>query len=502
MFLKTRSHLVFRKWLRMQESETVRQTSERMHANAACGKTAPDWAFSPAAASRRLLQGFSATALSPVVITVAQLVSVPVFLRFWGPNLYGEWLLLSTVPSYLSLSDMGFGSVAGNDMTMRVAARDRIGALSSFQSAWVMICAISAAVSVLAVSAGYLLPLNHWLNVASMSQTEFRGVLLLLICYALGSLQTTLAVSGFRCDGNYALAALLLNILKLVEALGTAAAVALGARPVLAAEFLVIVRWGGHLLLCLVLRRRSPWIVWGIKHASRASVRQMLRPASAFMAFPLGNALSIQGMLLIVGIVLGPLAVTVFSTTRTLTRVGFMILETIRQSIWPEMSAAFGAENWAYARKLHGKACQVSVLLCAAAVLFLAIFGRRIYVIWTHRSVTFSPSLFYTLLAVVIADSLWSASSVTSLACNAHQAIAAAYLGGTVISLALAYISMTRLGLLGPALALLIIDIPMTRYVLRNSLSVLHDTPRGFFHELCTAPNLRGLTAHAIGKES
>jgi O-antigen/teichoic acid export membrane protein len=365
-----------------------------------------------------------------------------------------------------------------------------------------MICAISAGVSALAVCAGYLLPLGRWLKVASMSQREFRGVLLLLICYALGSLQTTLTASGFRCDGNYAIAALLLNILKLFEALGVAAAVALGARPVLAAIFLVIVRWGGLVLLCLVMRHRSPWITWGVKHANRASIRQMARPACAFMAFPLGNALSIQGMLVVVGVVLGPLAVTVFSTTRTLTRVGFLILETIKQSIWPEMSAAFGAKNWAYARKLHGKACQVSVLLCAAAVLFLAIFGPRIYVVWTHGSVKFEPTLFYVLLAVIIADSLWSASSVTSLACNAHQRIAAAYLGGTIASLALAYISMSRFGLVGPALALLAIDVPMTRYVLRSSLAILRETPRGFLNELCTTPNLLGLAVQVMGKES
>src|SRR6266478_3684793 len=77
------------------------------------------------AASQRLLRAIGATALYPIVTAVIQLVSVPIFLRFWGPRLYGEWLLLSTLPSYLSLSDMGFASVAGNDMTMRVAAGDR-----------------------------------------------------------------------------------------------------------------------------------------------------------------------------------------------------------------------------------------------------------------------------------------------------------------------------------------------------------------------------------------
>ncbi len=34
-----------------------------------------------------------------------QLVSVPVFLHFWGPKLYGEWLVLSAIPVYLGFTD-------------------------------------------------------------------------------------------------------------------------------------------------------------------------------------------------------------------------------------------------------------------------------------------------------------------------------------------------------------------------------------------------------------
>ena len=72
-----------------------------------------DLALKSAAASRRLLQGFGASALYPIVTAIVQVLTVPIFLRFWGPGLYGEWLVLITVPQYMALSDMGFGSVAG-----------------------------------------------------------------------------------------------------------------------------------------------------------------------------------------------------------------------------------------------------------------------------------------------------------------------------------------------------------------------------------------------------
>src|SRR5216684_7073450 len=116
----------------------------------------------------RLIRGLGATALGSVVTAIVQIVSVPVFLHFWGVKLYGEWLILSAIPTYLMLSDMGFGSVAGNDMTMRVAAGDREGALETFQSTWVLITGTSLLVVFTVLGLIWFLPLTRWLNLSSI----------------------------------------------------------------------------------------------------------------------------------------------------------------------------------------------------------------------------------------------------------------------------------------------------------------------------------------------
>src|SRR3984885_3900212 len=98
---------------------------------------------------RRILRGVGSTALGPLITIVVQVISVPVFLHSWGAKLYGEWLILSAIPTYLAFSDIGFGNVAANDMTMRVAAGDRDGALVTFQSTWLLISACSLAAGTL-----------------------------------------------------------------------------------------------------------------------------------------------------------------------------------------------------------------------------------------------------------------------------------------------------------------------------------------------------------------
>src|SRR5712664_1487709 len=437
----------------------------------------------------RLIRGFGATALGPIVTAIVQIVSVPIFLHFWGAKLYGEWLVISAIPIYLALSDIGFGSVAGNDMTMRVAAGDREGALETFQSTWVLIGVTSLLVEIAVLGAIWFLPLTRWLNLSSVGLAEVRLVLIILSVYAIFAVQAGLVMSGFRSDGNFALSTVMYSVVRLAEWIMATIAVALGAGPLRVAGALLVARILGTFVMGWLMVRKSPWLRFGFRHARFSSVQRLAPLAVAFMAFPVGSALSVQGMVVVVGIVLGPVAVATFSTMRTLTRLGFQIMETIKNSVWPELSAAYGAQNWNLARKLHRTACQASLWLSILAVVFLFIAGGRIVTVWSHGRIVMDVSAFRWLLLVVVANSFWNTSSVATMASNKHQRIAAAYFAATAAATVVAYLLLPRFGLSGAAMALLIVDITVGWFVVKSSLMELDEGLRQFLKALLRVPD-------------
>jgi O-antigen/teichoic acid export membrane protein len=238
------------------------------------------------------------------------------------------------------------------------------------------------------------------------------------------------------------------------------------------------------MLYRLLLRRLSPWVKLGFDHASILTVHRMLKPSLAFIALPIGNALSFQGFTIVVGMVLGPIAVTAFSTTRTLTRVGIQMINALSNGIWPEFSSAFGAGNLSLARTLHRRAYQASLLLAISCAAFLWLLGPRLYHVWVRRSVPLDPLCFHILLLVTIASSLWYASAVVQMSANKHSRLAFVYLGATVLSCIAGYALTRKLGLAGAATALLVIDVVMCGYVLRTSLRQMQDTPGDFLRSV------------------
>jgi O-antigen/teichoic acid export membrane protein len=426
---------------------------------------------------RRLATGFGAQALGPIVTMGIQLLNVPLYLSFWGADLYGEWLILSAMPSYLSMSDVGFGTVAGNDMMMKAAAGDRAGAAEVFRSCTVLVVGISFLLLALVAIGILILPFEHWLNLTQITGWQARQVLLLLSLDAVLCIQPSLILNGFKAANQFAFGTLLVNIMRAVEGGLALAILCLHGRPVHIALSMVCVRIAGTILMALMMLRVAPWLSFSPRGTNMRAIRALTAPAFAFMTFPLANAASIQGMTIVLGIVSGPIAVASFGPIRTLSRGLLLIVETIKNSIWPELSYAIGCQDWVLGRKIFRIAMQISVYLSLIGGLTMAALGPWIFAKWTHGRVAFSMPTFLFLLVSLFFYSVWNTSSVALTAANKHERLAVGLLVSTFLSLAVAFPMVKWLGLPGAPLAqILIVDIPMTIFVLPISCRLLQDS--------------------------
>lgn len=445
----------------------------------------------PAAVKRRLAAGFSVNVFSRGVSTLVQLVSVPIFLRHWGADLYGEWLLLNSVPSSLALSDIGFGSTAGNEMTMLMAVGKQAEALEVFQSVLALTTAISSLIGVAFLGLVWFLPWDRWLHTYSISRHDTRMVILLLVLSTLLTMQEQLFQGAFRCVSKYVLGTFLKSLVLLGSFIAVSGVVLFGGDVLQTAWAYFWVNAVGTLLLWIALRREVPWIRFGFEHARMDSLKRLWMPSLSFLALPMGNIVNLQGMLLVVGHVLGPAAVAIFSTARTVSRVAVQFMNIISNTIWPELSTAVGAEDWQLARSIHRRACQISIGSGVAIVLAMSAVGPWIWRRWTLHSFPTDTVLLDLMLLLVIFSSLWMTSLTALVATNQHQRITPLYLAATFGALGLAWALAHPFGLRGVAVALIAGEILIASTVLRTSLKFLGDTFGGFARSMFTVPKLR-----------
>lgn len=406
---------------------------------------------------KRLLHGVGANAFNQVGIAIVQLVTVPTLSTRWGLDLYGWWILVSAIPSYIALSDLGFATAAGNEMTMALARKEFSRADGVFQSSWALISAISAFLIVVIVAVLAIVP-DSYLTVTGIDATTTRTIILLLSGQSLGILQSGILLAAFRASGRYALGTAIQGMINISEGISVIVIVWAGGGALMAAVALFLVRMIGVTTQRLLLTRVETRFSWGLRKASFAEIRTLAKPAFAALSLPIAQASFLQGTNIAIGAASSTADLATFSAVRTLVRVGIQAVTLLNHATLPEFSAVV-------ARKEREKELQLCLLTFGWCLLVLTpmglligMFGPLLVSVWSQGAIHASEHLIVVMSLVMVINGLWHPFSNLLLAINKHPWFAYPYAALALTSVGVTYFAVQWCGLLGAAFSLLLLD--------------------------------------------
>ena len=418
---------------------------------------------------RRIATGIGANAFGQMLTIGMQLVALPMYLHFWDAARYGTWLMLSAVPSYFSMADVGMVTAAGNKMTMEVGRGDETGANRTFQSAFVFMlvtCCTMLALSVLILML---------VNFSKISNAEYKLTLGLLIGGVLIAFFNGMTEAIFRATGRYGLGTTLGQLTRLGEWSGGMLGLCLTGSFVAVAFGMLLARTVGLFVVVTYSARTTSTIKWGVRRASAVEVRSMVRPAAMFMMFPVVNALTFQGFTLLVGGLFGTISVAVFNTYRTMARVTVQATSTLSFAAGPEMSRLFGASNKGSLKRLFHRANTISAVLALVLPLAIALVGPTLLAVWTRGRIPYHASLLWVMLLYAAVSSLWHVPRVLLLSINRHSRMAVYSLLAATSSLIVAFIVGKLFSLVALVWVLVISEMVMAICVQRLAVRILEN---------------------------
>lgn len=408
--------------------------------------------------AQRIVKAFFAHGLGQAVSVFAQVISVPLFLSVWGAAKYGEWILISTIPTYLALSDLGLSTVAANEMDQRAAVGDLdrlqviYRTLSATIAFFVLIVLIASGAAWWAFGAGF-----HVFRY--MSVDEVRLIALILTCDVCLSVMYGPQTAALRSANCYALSIGILNVTRFFVLVFGLVGLLVFKTPIAVALGMLIARVVGYGAQQVVKNRYCPWATLFPLTIDRRWLGKSLVPSLVFLGFPLSNSLNFQGILWVIGTALGPAQVTTFSTMRTLTRVAVQMMNLLSNSVWSEVSKLFAVGRTSDVKKIKRRLTMVTIMVATVIGIGMSQYGERFYAAWTGKHVAFDSTLFDVLLLSMIANSLWQSTSIFVIAINRHMRFALAYLLAAVGTIFVGLFAVRHGGLVSVAICLLGLDV-------------------------------------------
>ncbi|GAA5524814.1 hypothetical protein Maes01_01373 [Microbulbifer aestuariivivens] len=406
----------------------------------------------------KILSGVGANTYGQLVTLLTQLISVPIFLSNWGVEIYGQWLIISTIPAYLMLSDFGVGTVAKNKMVMHAANNEECESRKVYNAAAIFTGLLSCLLLVSVIVVISTDVAKEFLAGDSFDENDVVIAIVFLLLQVIVGMFTNLKSAVYTVCRRYAEGMVFVHTARLFEVFLSLAALILYGDIVSVA----LAGFSGRVLIYSIMSIRLFWLTQTYylypSLSAFQSALSLLKLGGAFIIFPMGLAISIQGMTLVVGSILGAAAVAQFNAIRTLTRVLVQIGSIVNHSLWPEITVAFQQNNQELLRGLWKNSLFFVAVSSSLASLFLSIFSEEIFSMWLGEF-ELDGALYGLMLFVAIMSASAQSSWIVLMATNNHAKFAIYYILTSILSVIIAATLMPIIGVISAGIGLLLSEI-------------------------------------------
>jgi O-antigen/teichoic acid export membrane protein len=440
---------------------------------------------------KRLVPSLGLSGIIYSVVTLGQIVSVPILLHAWGDRLYGEWLALTSLVASLNLFNAGVQThvmnlLIGHHVRGEIEAGRRV--LHSALRLYTLLCGLALGVTLVLA---FTPSLAGFLNLRALPASHLRLIVLmqgLLATYAIleGLLMSLLIVSKQMPRR------LMYSLVERVVFVGAPALVAaLGGAPLSVSLILAVGMMGIAFVQLADVRRRSPFPP-GLEAGSWRHAFSLLAPSLTFFAVTLSYQLLTTGIVIVISAGVGPAAVALYSTTLMLTNFVRSLLSQGLNVLWPEVTSdsAQGAKNLFFWYRLSLKL--MGTFVVAMAILLYTL-GPEALAYWTRGRLEPDAALNALLVLYLLVHAPELVARTYGLATNRQSPIFKVELFTALLAILLSLSFIPSLGLRGAAWALALSQFIGSGTMQMLALGWTHGTRSVWFQDVI----VRGLPSFA-----
>ena len=405
----------------------------------------------------RISRSVGAEALGQSLNIGMRIILIPLFISAWGAEAYGEWLILTAVVAWFSLGDFGGQLYYVNRLTEEWAKKSNTGFQDVFSTGISVFLTSAVVIFSFSVAAIYFLPLEGWLNLKTISPGELNTITLLMVFRLLIALPIGLLQGIYRAIGFQGTSVMYSNMMLLIQFLASIYALLQGASMI----WLALIEVAPFLLILPIilwdLKRRLPkeFELSNLSRASYSVFRESISPSIHFLALQLSMGMMIQGVILVIANVLGPIEVAIFSSMRIVANVMSRFMGMIANAAWPEVTKLAAAHSNLRLFQLF-KIVQMLTLYFGACYLFLITnYGKELFEWWLRGGLTFDFWVMYFLVCQVLLGALVTWGSNILMATNNHEEFVRWQLVINLCTLVATYIGCLQFGMIGGVILLI-----------------------------------------------
>lgn len=345
-----------------------------------------------------------------VTTAATQLLMVPLFVYSWGIDKYGNWLTLTALLMLLSFSDFGFLNIISNKVN---TLSSRFKCVQT-QLTWSGILWFATSFSITFIIVGLIY--NYWVNLSVMPYGIYWFFFTLSVFLS----------NTMRSSIGYYKSLIALSFAKVIEI------IIIGLALYFTDSFFIIsTAYAVAGLIGFIILFRYRFLNIGYKPKINSNPKFYLKSrGKAFFSFlmPAGLTLWLQTSVTLAGYFFTGTEAAIFSTIRSLSRLGVQWVNTINTSYWGRMACLIKMNEKKETAQLIYKTFIMSIAGLLLMLFAFIMFGDVFYQYWTGFNIS---SYWEEAIIIVIASvfsGLWTNLALPFMASSRYYKFSGFYL--------------------------------------------------------------------------
>ena len=420
---------------------------------------------------RRIVKAVYSGGAARLLTSAVGLLSLPLCVRYLGPERYGVWATVTTTAVWINLLDMGVGNTLTNHISRAFALDDREAGRRYFTNALALTGCASAIAGLIAT---LLFGFVNWSRVFNTqgSLPEIRHTIAIAVAITLIGLPCCLCsklLAGYQQLQRYSYATAGGAVASLF---GLAAGIVLHVRmPLLYLMSAGCIPAANlALLLCTIMEK--PWLMPRFSALNGRAISELLTSGSSFLLIQIASVVVFSSDNLIVSHYLGPAEVTPYNVTWRLAGLAAVLQTLMFPAVWPAYAEAYALQEYAWIRQTFLTMIRGVAVLSVSCAVILALFGRPIIRWWAGYAAVPDRMLLLAMAVWAVINGLMSVESCLLAALNRIRVQAMLSVCAAAVNVCLSVVLVKRVGAVGVIAGtilsyLLVLVVPQT-LVVRN----------------------------------
>jgi O-antigen/teichoic acid export membrane protein len=444
--------------------------------------------------TRRILYGMSGQAFARAANAIYTIALVPLLIRAWGVQGFGEWISLAALISYASYANFGVVTTGGNEVVMAMGADDLRRARLAYQMSQNLTIYVVTPLLIGTGLVANLLPFDQLLNLTQISRQDATTITwLALLQIWLGTFRGMMAAVLYG-RGRYARAYAAEGLARLVElTLIVLAVLVFGAHQLTVAAIMCGVAALDLLVVFAMKRREVDWARPDLRIFDLRWIGTQTKPGIGFALSNLTTqSVLLQGPRVALGIVSGGQAVAIYSVYATVLRLVDQIVLLFASPLEVEVAQSYERNELERAYQLITLGTQFAWLAFLTASAVLLITGPWLFHAWTAGRVEFTHGLMLLFILLAGSNQIGRVSAHALIGANRIYEPAALMLPVALGALAFGSALGNAFGAAGMAIGIIAGELAVSLLVVRAMTRWLHRDVSSFARDLLSTSRVPG----------